>query len=73
MKDADADAYDESQSDQMIKLFTNAMDEFNYIWRKSKYAGKNVHSESINPDQVEKPFNDYLKIKDLFEKGPKSL
>ena len=68
----DAQNYDEDNQNHMIEMFERALSELSTIWPKTKYADKNVKCQSLNPNSKEMPFDDYLVLKDVFDKGKNS-
>ena len=62
----DTQKYDEDNENHMIELFERTLSELSTIW------SKNVKCQSLNPNSKDTPFDDYLVLKDVFDKGKNS-
>jgi len=72
----DARSYNQSNDLMMKNLFSKALGQLNDYWSNVKYNNYNTHNNSIEPGNLESPWNDYEDLKDLFhnlEKSPHFL
>jgi len=59
-------------TEELKKMFEQALNELKSIWKETKYSGKKVDCINVLPNEEEKPYNNYADIKDAFYHGRNS-